>query len=52
MLSLSLVVKFINFSTKKNIQFRRQPRGSLFELIDHLTVALDERYINKDNLFF
>ena len=36
------------FHYKENIQFCRQARGSLFELIDHLTVALDEKYINTD----
>lgn len=30
---------------QENIQYCRQSRGSLFELIDHLTVASDERYI-------
>jgi four helix bundle protein len=30
---------------QENIQYCRQSRGSLFELIDHLSVALDERYI-------
>ena len=31
---------------KENIQYCRQARGSLFELIDHLYVAFDENYIN------
>ncbi len=31
---------------QENIQFCRQARGSLFELIDHFTVALDEKYID------
>jgi four helix bundle protein len=35
------------FHYQENIQFCRQARGSLFELLDHLTVALDERYIDK-----
>ena len=30
---------------KENIQFCRQARGSLFELIDHLVVAIDNSYI-------
>jgi len=30
---------------QENIQFCRQSRGSLYEIIDHLTVALDEGYI-------
>ena len=33
---------------QENIQFCRQARGSLFELVDHLTVALDEEYIEND----
>lgn len=34
------------FHFQENIQFCRISRGSLFELIDHLTVALDSEYIN------
>ncbi len=33
---------------QQNIQFCRQARGSLYELLDHLTVALDEDYISKE----
>ncbi len=33
---------------QENIQFCRQARGSLFELVDHLTVALDEKYIDEE----
>jgi len=36
------------FHFQENIQFCRQARGSLFELIDHLTVALDEGYIEDE----
>jgi len=32
---------------QENIQFCRISRGSLFELIEHLYVALDEEYIDK-----
>ncbi|GBE39707.1 hypothetical protein BMS3Bbin08_02338 [bacterium BMS3Bbin08] len=32
---------------QENIQFCRQSRGSLYETIDHLTVALDEGYIEN-----
>ncbi len=32
---------------QENIQFCRQARESLYELLDHFTVALDERYINQ-----
>ncbi len=33
---------------QENIQFCRQARGSLFELVDHLTVALDEKYLDEE----
>ena len=33
------------FYYKENIQFCRQARGSLFELIDHFSVAQDEGYL-------
>ena len=36
------------FHYQENIQFCRQSRGSLYELIDHLTICLDEEYINND----
>lgn len=29
------------------VRFARQARGSLYEVLDHLTVALDEEYIAK-----
>ncbi len=34
---------------QENIQFCRIARGSLFELVDHLTVALDENYIDEES---
>lgn len=36
------------FFYQENIQFCRQSRGSLFELMDHLIIALDEEIINKE----
>jgi len=33
---------------QENIQFNRQARGSLYELIDHIYVALDENYIDQE----
>jgi len=33
---------------QENIQFCRQARGSIYELLDHLTVALDENFITED----
>ncbi len=35
------------FHYQENIQFCRQARGSLVEIYDHLTVALDEKYIKQ-----
>jgi len=35
------------FHYQENIQFCRQARGSLYEVFDHLTVALDEEYIEE-----
>jgi four helix bundle protein len=36
------------FSYQENIQFCRQSRGSLYELRDHLTTALDAEYISSE----
>lgn len=36
------------YSYQENIQFCRQSRGSLYELRDHLTTALDAGYIPKE----
>ncbi|MEO9485789.1 MAG: four helix bundle protein [Ekhidna sp.] len=36
------------FHYQENIQFCRIARGSLLETFDHLTVALDENYIQQD----
>ena len=33
---------------QENIQFCRQARGSLYELLDHFSVALDEGFIDTD----
>lgn len=35
------------FTYKDNIHFCRQSRGSLYELIDHLIICLDEGYITE-----
>jgi four helix bundle protein len=35
------------FHYKENAQFCRQSRGSLYEVKDHLIIALDEEYISK-----
>ena len=36
------------FHFKENAQFCRQSRGSLYELKDHLIIALDEGYITDE----
>lgn len=40
---------FGRFHYQESIQFCRQARGSLYELIDHLHVALDEKYLPHDS---
>lgn len=35
------------FHYQENTQFCRQARGSLYEILDHLSCALDEDYINN-----
>ena len=36
------------FHYAENIQFARQERGSLYEIIDHLTVAQEEKLISDE----
>ena len=36
------------FHYQENIQFCRQGRGSLYELVDHLIVAKEENYLSAD----
>jgi four helix bundle protein len=38
------------FHYQENIQFCRTSRGSLSEVLDHLTVAYDERFITMEQL--
>ncbi len=47
-ITANLAEGYGRFHYKENIQFCRQARGSLFELIDHLTVAFDEGYVTQD----
>jgi four helix bundle protein len=35
---------------KENIQFCRKSRGSLKEVLEHLIVSFDERYVNETQL--
>lgn len=37
------------FHYQENIQYCRQARGSLYELIDHFSVAFDEKYIDHES---
>ena len=39
---------FGRFHFQENIQFCRQSRGSLYELIDQLITSLDDGYINSE----
>ena len=36
------------FHYQENIQFCRQSRGSLYEILDHLITSLDEAYISEE----
>ncbi len=38
------------FHYQENIQFCRQSRGSLYELVDHLIISCDESYISQEEL--
>ena len=38
---------FGRFHYQENAQFCRHSRGSLFELIDHLHICFDEKYIDQ-----
>ncbi len=39
---------FGRFSYQENIQFCRQSRGSVYEVRDHLTTALDAGFLSKE----
>jgi len=43
-----IVEGYGRYHYQENIQFCKQARGSLFELVDHLSVALDENYIDEE----
>jgi four helix bundle protein len=42
----NLAEGFGRFHFKESVQFARQARGSLYELLDHLTVASEEGFLN------
>jgi four helix bundle protein len=44
----SLAEGYGRFSYQENIQFCRQSRGSVYEIRDHLTTALDAGYITPE----
>jgi len=37
-----------SFHYQENIQYCRQSRGSLYEILDHLITSLDQEYISKE----
>lgn len=41
---------FGRFHYQENIQYCRQARGSLFEILDHMIIAKDEKYISDETL--
>src|SRR5687768_15347178 len=41
---------FGRFHYQEYVQYCRQSRGSLYEIIDHLIVAKEEKYINENEL--
>ncbi|MBC7935836.1 MAG: four helix bundle protein [Rhizobacter sp.] len=41
---------FGKFHHQENIQYCRQPRGSLTKTMEHLITAFDEKYINEELL--
>lgn len=47
-ITANLAEGFGRFSYQENIQFCRQSRGSVYELRDHLTTALDAGYITPE----
>lgn len=47
-MTANLAEGYGRFSYQENIQFCRQSRGSVYELRDHLTTALDAGYITPD----
>ena len=47
-ITANLAEGYGRYHYQENIQYCRQARGSLYELLDHLTVALDENYVTDD----
>ncbi len=47
-MTANLAEGYGRFYYAENVQFARQARGSLYELIDHLSVACDEKFISSE----
>lgn len=47
-MTANLAEGYGRFHYAENVQFARQARGSLYELIDHLSVAYDEKFISSE----
>ena len=47
--SANIAEGYGRFHYQENIQFCRQARGSLYELVDHVSVAEECQYLEKDN---
>ena len=45
--TINIAEGYGRFHFQENIQFLRQSRGSLYECIDHLYCALDDKYIDE-----
>ncbi|MDF3130388.1 four helix bundle protein [Kiritimatiellaeota bacterium B1221] len=50
--SANIAEGYGRYHYKENIQFCRQARGSLTETLDHLNVALDEKYLAEESYVF
>lgn len=46
-ISANIAEGYGRYHYQENIQFLRIARGSIFETIDHISVALDEEYIEE-----
>lgn len=49
-ISANIAEGFGRYHFQENIQYCRQARGSLFELLDHMVCAKDEKYIDNKTL--
>lgn len=47
-MTANLTEGYGRFHYAENLQFARQARGSLYEIIDHLTVAQEEKLISDE----